>query len=121
MRRKTAIATGVLAAALAAGVAGVGIASADSDNGTETPDKAPARPTVLVDAAQRTAVGQVAGGWVVSSDLEGTTWEIEVAGTDGTVKEVYVDAAKGTVVQAPADEADDAADDADDANDADDD
>ncbi|WP_061288998.1 PepSY domain-containing protein [Herbidospora cretacea] len=111
MRRKTLIATGVLATALAAGVTGVGIASADSD-GTDTPDKAPTRPAVLIDAAQRTAVGQVAGGWVVSSDLEGATWEIEVAGTDGTVKEVYVDAAKGTVVQAPAD---------DDANDTDDD
>ncbi|WP_062348766.1 PepSY domain-containing protein [Herbidospora yilanensis] len=119
MRRKTAIATGVLAAALAAGVTGAGIASADSDDGTETPDRAPARPTVLVDAAQRTAVGQVPGGWVVSSELEGPTWEIEVADSDGTVKEVYVDAAKGTVVQAPADEADEA-DEADDANDADD-
>ncbi|WP_066361368.1 PepSY domain-containing protein [Herbidospora mongoliensis] len=109
MRRKTIIATGVLAAALAAGVAGVGIASADSDT-TDTPDKAPTQPTVLVDAAQRTALGQVAGGWVVSSDLEGTTWEIEVAGTDGTVKEVYVDAAKGAVVQAPADDDNDADD-----------
>ncbi|GAB1818013.1 PepSY domain-containing protein [Herbidospora sp. RD11066] len=102
MRRKTVIATGVLAAALAAGVAGVGIASADSE---DTPDQAPTtRPAVLVDAAQRTALGQVAGGWVVSSDLEGTTWEIEVAGTDGVVKEVYVDAAKGSIVQEPADD-----------------
>ncbi|WP_062433726.1 PepSY domain-containing protein [Herbidospora daliensis] len=115
MRRKTLIVTGVLAAGLATGVAGVGIASAATD---DTAEKSPTRPTVLVDAAQRTALGQVSGGWVVSSDLEGTTWEIEVAGTDGTVKEVYVDAAKGTVVQAPADEADD---DADDANDTDDD
>nr|WP_062331423.1 hypothetical protein [Herbidospora sakaeratensis] len=114
MRRKTVIATGVLAAALATGAAGVGIANADSDDSAE---KAPTRPTVLVDAAQRTALGQVAGGWVVSSDLEGTTWEIEVAGADGAVKEVYVDAAKGTVVQAPADEADDADDAADDADD----
>ncbi|GAA3134107.1 hypothetical protein GCM10010466_25950 [Planomonospora alba] len=69
-----------------------------------------ARPAVLAEQAQRTALSQVNGGWIVSSELEsegGTAvWEIGVADGKGAEREIAVDAATGKLVPATADAAD---------------
>ncbi|GAA3442857.1 PepSY domain-containing protein [Planomonospora venezuelensis] len=65
-----------------------------------------AKPAVLAEQAQRTALSQVGGGWIVSSELEdgggAGAWEIGVADGKGGEREILVDAATGKVLPAEA-------------------
>ncbi|GAT69373.1 peptidase propeptide and YPEB domain protein [Planomonospora sphaerica] len=75
-------------------------------------DAAPAvKPAVLAEQAQKTALSQVSGGWIVSSELEtegaAATWEVEVADGKGAERTIAVDAATGKIVPVAADTEDD--------------
>ncbi|MFD0904751.1 PepSY domain-containing protein [Actinomadura sediminis] len=63
-------------------------------------------------AAAANAALKAAPGTVTSVDFQpgdGPSWEVEVAGSDGTEREVTVDAASGKVLQNQADDQDDGA------------
>ncbi|MFB9876387.1 PepSY domain-containing protein [Planobispora siamensis] len=134
MRKPVIVFTGL---ALAAIVAGGGVALAEIDSDSESPSPAatatPApetdddagasgeaeddadlknKPAVLAEQAQRTALERVSGGWVVSAELgaeNGTaSWEVEVADGAGAAKEIVVDATTGKIVSEAAADADDA-------------
>lgn len=61
--------------------------------------------TVTIEQAVKTAVDKVPGT-VVEAELEKkhgkTVWEVEVLGADGTVTEVHIDAATGSVIDTEA-------------------
>jgi uncharacterized membrane protein YkoI len=60
---------------------------------------------VTIEQAIKTAVEKVPGT-VVEAELEKkhgkTVWEVEVLGTDGSVTEVHIDAATGTIIDTEA-------------------
>ncbi|GII01485.1 PepSY domain-containing protein [Planobispora takensis] len=133
MRKPVIVFTGLALAALVAG-GGVALAEIDSDSESPSPtatatpapetDDADAsgeaeddadltsKPAVLAEQAQRTALERVSGGWVVSAELgadNGTaSWEVEVADGAGAAKEIVVDATTGKIVSEAAAGADDA-------------
>ncbi|GGS68361.1 hypothetical protein GCM10010156_29020 [Planobispora rosea] len=136
MRKPVIILSGLALAALAAGggiafadqyeadspspaataAPGTGTPAPDADDEAENgaddsaEDRVPSKPAVMVEQAQKTALSQVSGGWIVSSELEdesGTpVWEIGVADGAGAEREVLVDAATGKVLPATAGAAD---------------
>ncbi|GIH75689.1 PepSY domain-containing protein [Planobispora longispora] len=109
-------------AATATPVPGTGTAAPDADdeaqddaedaaeNKTEdaAEDDVTSKPAVLAEQAQKTALSQVSGGWIVSSELEAENgapaWEISVADGSGAEREIVVDAASGKIIPTPAGE-----------------
>ncbi|WP_449066081.1 PepSY domain-containing protein [Planomonospora algeriensis] len=86
-------------------------ATASPAPGTDDDAVAAVRPAVPAEQAQKTALSQVSGGWVVSSELEteggAAIWEVEIADGEGAERTIAVDAATGKIVPVAADAEDD--------------
>ncbi|WP_067176826.1 PepSY domain-containing protein [Microtetraspora niveoalba] len=115
--RKLTIVAGLAAAAAitAGGTAAFAADQAPASSASAAGAPAPKRPAVSNEQAVRAALAEVPGGWVTATELEHEhgrrVWEIEVRASDGSQREVTVDAVKGSVLRNEADHDDDRDDD----------